>query len=276
MRPLANPIGATGASTLLKLYHDSKNANFDRFAISPEHENTVFEQIDGIPVEISQLSFNEIFSYLKTIKNGGVKVYRSKIQLLGHQSTGKTSLMNCLFPLSGSFIRHKPGSCCSQSSEEPIEIQLLGPVLNVKGQHAEFSSFRIYLSKGSYSCTFPSEQTILLTCNSKALQKTKPMHLEFAAPGLTDYDSAIDRINAAEIKDAVPSSIEFSFSEVGDKKSFNYWKEGFIHWTIEASSRGVSTKSISVPLRVKGEVVTADIRVMDFAGQEEFVDILSL
>ena len=102
------------------------------------------------------------------------------------------------------------------------------------------------------------------------------MHLEFAAPGLSDYDSAIDRINAAEIKDAVPSSIEFSFSEVGDKKAFYDWKEGFIHWTIAASSRGVSTKSISVPLRVKGEVVAADIRVMDFAGQEEFVDILSL
>ena len=271
---IANPIGVTGASSLLRVYHESKNASFSRFIISSIYHHTALEHIDGIPAEICQQSFDEIFDFLKAIKSNGVNVYRSKIQLLGHQSAGKTSIMHSLFPLSGSFMMIQPGSCCSPSSEYPVDVVLTGPLLAVTGLHPDFAPFRMYLSNAAFSCSFPSEQTILLTCTSKTLQKTKSIHLEFTSRGMADYNTSTERVDAVDIKDAVPATIEFAFSGSSDKKTYNDWREAFIHWTIGISSRGVSTKAIQVPMKVRDNDVTADVRVLDFAGQEEFVEIM--
>jgi len=59
-----------------------------------------YEGLEIIPIEIKSKGTQEIAKYLLDLAKSSQSIYRSKLMVVGFENVGKTSILDCLFPLS--------------------------------------------------------------------------------------------------------------------------------------------------------------------------------
>ena len=66
-----------------------------------------FEGLGIIPIDILQLGSKKIVEYLLDLfrSPSGDPLFRSKLMVVGYESVGKTTILDCLFPLEGYLIQ---------------------------------------------------------------------------------------------------------------------------------------------------------------------------
>jgi len=118
---------------------------------------TSHEGLDDIPAEILKEGSKRTMTYLVDLIRARQRVplYRTKLIAIGHESTGKTSILNCLFPLS-SMLRLKTKKL-GQKKEEWAVLQ--GSILRrYVSKTAEAPKREYYLAPGTWEVSAGAEE----------------------------------------------------------------------------------------------------------------------
>jgi GTPase SAR1 family protein len=201
-------------------------------------ERTSHPFISSLPMEIK--TFLQAKQYMNDLKEGAVSTYCSKLMLVGSPGVGKTSIAFAFQPL---YARFKPEST----------VLLMGPNLIVqRGDEL----IRLLLNR---SCYFQRTKNALVL-------RSLSMSDNFIR---LEYESSIDEApptllypNAGEV------NIELHFD--GDDQACDLWHQYIAHWTSNTATRGIA---LSTRYYKQDNKPPLEMRVMDFAGQDEYVPI---
>ena len=209
--------------------------------------------IASLPREIREGTFTDALTFVAELKKGSEPTYRHKIMLVGHQAVGKTSLLHAMFPLS---------ALLTEGDKKHVSVSLHGSYLTIR--RGDVLS-RLHLTATSFALEVRASRIIL---QSRATTGSVDAHV------LT-FVEEINEMPRKECKTQalVNNSVILDFAASFDQ--YFRWLGAISHWLANNATDGIDTRQICVNgpfVGAKSLVVPAlDLRVMDFAGQQEYV-----
>ena len=227
--------------------------------------------LKSIPETTRQGTFDAVFDYIRDMRTNATSTFRSKVLVVGKQATGKTTLLHCLLPLSGSFTRVQKKMFGAKSV--PFTIEFRGAHLLFSSEEA---SYHLYLDH-TYEVTevpmtegkAPTDNKHTIRIRDTKIEKNeKAMAFVFETKFQPNNDTMFEKIAPAndEQKSGAPSQIDLAFE---NRENFTSWKSRFDHFTGFQITENIDVIPAVLPVQIGKEEYKFETRFLDFAGETE-------
>ena len=245
--------------------------------ISPDiKHNADAAAFKSIPETIRNGSFDSVFDYIRDIRTNATSTFRSKVLIVGKQAAGKTTLLHCLLPLSGSFSRVQKKMFGAKSI--PFSIEFRGPHLMFASEEA---TYHITLDHTFEVSEVPATEGKLATDNkhtirirdTKIEKNEKAMAFVFETEFQPNKDTMFEKISppSDEQKAGTPTQFDLAFES---RETFASWKTRCDHFTGFQITENIDVIPAVLPVQIGKEEYKFETRFLDFAGGNESVSLI--
>jgi len=190
--------------------------------------------LETLPIEIQSESSQKIIDYLLDLLQASQQIYRSKLMVVGYERIGKTSLLDCLLPLTGYLYYTK------NDKQKKYWFKLQGKYLHRFKDESENELIdEIVLENKQWKLNILSK--------TKKLEDKEYYGFEL-------------------IRDIKPKRRIEYYCENEEKRQ--EWKEKLNRLIRNKSTHGIDIQNHKI--KPKGKEIELDISIWDFAGQHEY------